>query len=272
MTPAETVHWIASHYAAIAPLVLLALVGVVALVLTRRWAILVGLAALGPGILAFLVFLAARGVFLSERYLSPPDLAVLFTAAVGVGSLRIPALRAALHAIHDPGGRGAALRLATVVLGGLAAIALVRPFAPLDRALAQKIDGNLAMFIHLGTTEPALDGALAATPGARAITPPAGSPADGVALLVPVLLRPRMAVDLDVPLTRIAGTNGPAITTSGAYPAPAQLVYHDRLGDAPAAAFRVLEVGSPTDVGAIHLDPLLADPANGIWLDRVGAR
>ncbi len=272
MTSIETIRWIASHYVGIAPLVLLALVGVVALVVSRRWAILVGLVALGPGILAFLVFLAARGVFLSERYLSPPDLAVLFTAAVGVGSLRIPSVRDALLAVRDTGRRTLALGLASVALGGLAALALVRPFAPLDRALAQKIDGNLAMFIHLGSAEPDIQHALGAIPGARDVTAPPGSPDGGTLLLVPVLLRPRMAVDLAVPLTRIAGTNGPAITTTGAYPAPGQLVYHDRLGDAPASAFHVLEVSAPTDVGAIHLDPLLADPSSGVWLVSVRAR
>jgi hypothetical protein len=272
LTPAETVRWIAGHYVGLAPIILLALVGVVALVLARRWAILVGLIALGPGILAFLVFLAARGTYLSDRYLSPPDLALLFGAAIGAGSLRAPAVRGVLHGIRDPGGRRLARRVATGLLGGLAALALVRPFAPLNHALAQKIDGNLGMFIHLETSEPAIDSALAVIPGARDVAIPPGAPVAGQVLLVPVLLRPRIAVDLDVPLTRIGGTNGSAITTTGAYPAPGQLVYLDRLGNSPAADFEVLQVSGPTDVGSIHLDPLLADPALGIWLISVRAR
>jgi hypothetical protein len=269
MTPLETVRWISGHYVPMAPILLLAALGVVVLVRSRRWAILVGITALGPGILAFLVFLSVRGVYISDRYLGPPDLVALFAAAVGVGGLRAPAVRSGLAGLMGPRQRASALRVAAAVLGGAAALALVRPFAPVDPALARTIRANLAGSIHLADAEPAIAAALSSIPGARDIVPPAGAPDDGISLLVPVLLRPRIAVDLDVPLSRIAGTSGQRLTTSGDYPAPGQLIYHDRVGDAATDAFRLLEVSVPTPRGSIIIDPLIADPAQGIWLDAI---
>jgi hypothetical protein len=269
MTPLELVRWIGGHYVPLAPLLLLAALGVVVLVASRRWAILVGLAALGPGILAFLVFLSARGTYVSDRYLGPPDLVVLFSAAIGVGALRIPLLRAGLAGIRRRDLRRAALGAGGAAMGGALALALVRPFAPHDPSLTRTIAANLTASVHVADTEPAIGTALDAIPGSRDITPPADAPDDGIALLVPVLLRPRVAVDLDVPLSRIGGTNGSRLATDGTYPAPGQLVYHDRIGDPPVPAFDILEVSVPTDSGSIRVDPLVADPARGVWLDLI---
>ena len=43
---------------------------------------------------------------------------------------------------------------------------------------------------------------------------------------------------------------------------------HDRNLE-PDPAFQFLEVNVPTTVGKIRITPLLADPVNGLWVDRI---
>ena len=54
--------------------------------------------------------------------------------------------------------------------------------------------------------------------------------------------------------------------------ADGQLVYHDRAGDAAAAAaWTAVEAGGPVRLGAVTLVPVASDPVAGWWLLRVVA-
>jgi len=260
-----------SHYLSMGPLVLLALLGAAHLVTRKAWAIALGLAVLGPGIVAFIVFLAARQIYISGRYFYPADIAVLFAASLGVGTLRVPVLRLRRISRDLP----AALRVVGPILGGAIVAALVvSPYAPLDRDLTKKIRTNLALFQNVNAALPAMRAAIDAIPGVRAF-PSDGSPRrrgdDRAVLLVPFLLQPRLAVDLGLPVTAISSSSAARISATGSYPAPGQIVYHDSRNDLPAAPFRLLEVTAPTTVGSIRIVPLAADPVRQFWLVRIDA-
>ena len=83
--------YLVRHVLRLGGFAILAAVGVALASSTRRWAIVVGLAAATLGVAGFLVFLAARGTFVSPRYVIPVDLGILFAAGLGFGALRAPA-------------------------------------------------------------------------------------------------------------------------------------------------------------------------------------
>lgn len=268
---AGVLRWTIERYLEMGPLLFLAGLGVIRLVRDRRWAILLGLAALGPGVIAFLVFLGWRGTYVSYRYFLPADVVLAFTAAIGFGALRVQRLVEGFA--RDRSRVKVATTIAVGVVGG---ICFAAPFAPFDPEVRTTIRRNLTMNANADRAVPVLDTALDTMPGVRDVpqgaTARPGTSAGDPALMVPVLLRPRLAVDLDLPLTSIVGTSGKSLTTDGSYPEPGQLVYHDPRGDDPDEAFAFLEVEQPTDVGAIRLVPLQADPVRMHWAISIERR
>ncbi len=272
--PFEILRTIIYHNVSMGPLVILAAIGAIRIVIDRRWSIAVGLAVIGPGIWAFLLFLAYRHIYFSARYLYPGDIAVLFTAAVGIASVRVPVL----ETLRIPPGmarRGLTLApraMLALLAGGVMALALVKPYAPLDRALGTKIHDNLALFENEAAVLPALRSAVGGIPGVRD-WPAAASPllrvGQGTILLVPVLLGPRMSVDLNMPLSRISAIGTPK--TDGTNPSVGQFVYHDPRNDLPAAEYKFLEVPAATTIGAIRLVPVEVNATRRYWLLRVDA-
>ncbi|HEY5630212.1 MAG TPA: hypothetical protein VIR16_11955, partial [Candidatus Limnocylindrales bacterium] len=85
---------LATRYLNEAGLLVLAVIGWIRLAGQRQWAIAIGLLGLGPGIAAFLLVLAARHTFVSDRYFAGIDVAVAFAAAVGIKavSVELPAV------------------------------------------------------------------------------------------------------------------------------------------------------------------------------------
>ncbi len=258
------------HYLAIGALSVLALIGAVHLVRTRRWAIVVALLALGPGVAAALVLLALRHIYISDRYIAAADLAAIFAAAIGVASIRVPALDAIAAWLARWPARTATLGI--VIAASAVAVAVASPFAPVNSSVRVTLHNTLAVHEHLDANLPVLAAAMDAIPGVR--TFPAGG--DGRAgegsttrLMVPVLLTPQVAVDLGLPLNAIRGTAASHITTDGSYPAPGVVVYHDQLRDSPAEPFAIFEVGAPVVDGAIRVVPVKASPAIGTWVVRI---
>ncbi|MGH2464718.1 MAG: hypothetical protein ACRDGI_04590, partial [Candidatus Limnocylindrales bacterium] len=91
--PAQVALSLGLHFAhgpALLPLVAL---GAFVLLRRRQWPLVVGLLALGPGVAAFLIYLGARSIFVSNRYLASIDLSALFTAGVGLTALDVPQVR-----------------------------------------------------------------------------------------------------------------------------------------------------------------------------------
>jgi hypothetical protein len=262
MSPFATVVFIGAHLLRMGPLVVLAAVGAIVLFRRRQWGVLIGLTAMGPGVAAFLVFLAFRQIYISGRYVDPIDLAILVAAAIGFGAIAIPDLVAAGRRMT-----GRATRLVALALGAsLVASLFSAPFAPTSRAVLLTIRGNLDLELDVRAALPALRTALGAIPG---VTDWPG-PGDGrlPALFVPTILRPQLAIDLGLPSTQIAGTSGAGLRTDGTYPIVGQIIFHDQHPEADPA-FDFLEVSSPTTVGKITITPLLADPAMGLWVDRI---
>ena len=214
---------VVNHVTALLPMVLLAGIGVVLLVQRRAWPILVGLAALGPGIAAVVLYLGARGVFVLDRYALPIDLTIIFLAGLGFSALAVPALS---HLGADRTWARSATHLA--VAAGLA-LALSPAVAPLDRTVITQIRADQDAITDFQAAAPSIAGNLDAIPGVRdrpdRSAPANPAVAEPVALLVPARLLPQAAVDLALPLTQV-----------------------DRIGPGPAGAGRRLPGVRPARV------------------------
>ena len=103
---------------------------------------------------------------------------------------------------------------------------------------------------------------------------PLGSPDPAtVALFVSRFRLPRMAVDLNLPLTAIAAFVPALVDPARGYPPAGSVVYMDGTVD-PASigpATAVLRVTTATTIGGVRIVPLRADPAAGIWIVLVEA-
>lgn len=254
------------HATAFLPMLPLAALGVVVLVQRRAWPVLVGLTALGPGIAAFVLFLGSRHVFVLDRYALPIDMAVIVAAGVGFSALAVPALSTLLA--DRPWIRAAAYTTIAAALG----LALSPTVAPLDRTVITQIRNDRAAIADFGAARPSIVAGLDAVPGVRArpdraepLNPGTG---EEVALLVPARLLPQAAVDLALPLNRIARTDPTRLAPDGTYPTIGQLIYHDADLDAPPAAFTFLEVGAPATLGPIRIVPVHVDAGRRTWVLR----
>ena len=258
---------IRAHLVSLAPLGALAVVGLAVLAVRRRWPLLIGLLAIGPGVAILVLGLAARRVFVLDRYLLPVDLAVIVAAGVGLAALSVPVVAAAIRLD----------RRTTAALGvGLAAgvaLALGPTIGPLDRTLLADIGADRTVVGNLAAAAPTLDRALDAIPDARArparadpTAIPGGRPA---ILLVPARVLPMAAVELDLTLDRVVRSQPQLMSPDGTWPAPGQLVLHDGTIDSPAAGLGFLEVDQPSSSGRIRVIPLSADVGRQLWVLRI---
>lgn len=252
LDPLERTTWFVRRYLALWPVLPFAVVGLVELGRTRRWGALTGLAVMGAGIAAFLVLLAARGIYAPHRYAIPVDLAVLFAAAVGFGRLvELAATRVSRGSI----GRSAAIGVAFLAVFGAIAFTGRGPFDP---GLAQTVGDLRAVNEHAARA-----GALVRT--SEMLTPESGHPR----ILVPTPVRPRMAVDLALPLDQVGSLSSRALDPATATYKVGQVVVHDRRGDTPRGAYAVLETDTEVRIGDVSLDPRLVDGAAGLWIFQV---
>jgi len=252
LDPVERIMWFIRRYAHLWPAVALAIVGLAALVRRRQWGPLVGLGAMGPGIAAFIVLLAVRGLYAPDRYALPVDLALFLLAAVGFGQvveLAVERLGPAAMARRLIVGGAFAVVLSGVALTGSG------PFDP-------GVNRTIADFRILSENTAHVESVLRSRTAG-------GSTAGPIGWIVPTAVRPRMAVDLGVPLTAIAGLSPAWADASNALLEAGQIVFHDRQGDRPRGRYGVLETGGEVSIGALTLRPLLIDETRGIWLYEV---
>jgi hypothetical protein len=227
-------------------------------------AVLVGLLALGPGVAAFLLFLAARHTFVDARYFVPISVAMIFAAAIGASGFGAPTagllgkLRTgSWYAVPD---RSAVLTGVLTMAVAVVAIALSPNIAPLDRATRAKINSAR----HLART------ADLAVPEIREALLEARKAGSTLQLSVPVPVRPRVAVELDVPLTQVA-TYGDPRAWLAAGPTRGQMILIDVDPSATARTPAAFRLSAPATLGGVRLVPLLSDPTDGAWLLQVAS-
>jgi len=251
-----------------AAVTVLAVVGVVVLAVRARWSILVGVLALGPGMAAFLLVLAARHTFVDPRYLVPISVALIFAAAVGLSAVRVPDLAPLVGRLRAGGAwsvrdRSIASLAATSLVAAALAIAFAPAIGPLDRATRVTIASARHVARTADRTMPRMRTALAG-PGAAA----SGTGTPAALVVVPVAIRPRVAVELDRPLGQVGSYRDLAAWASGA-PATGQLVLVDADPSAPTTATAGFRLTAPGAVDGVRLVPLVSDAANGAFLLQV---
>jgi hypothetical protein len=84
-------------------------------------------------------------------------------------------------------------------------------------------------------------------------------------VLVPTSVRPRVVLGLGLPLTSVDNTD--RVSTDPL--ARGQIVLHDRRAELHPDTLAFLEVSAPTTIGGLRLEPILADPARGLWIIAV---
>jgi hypothetical protein len=258
----------------LAVVTILAAAGFALLAVRRRWPVLVGLTALGPGVALFLLVLAWRGVYVDARYYLPLELTILFAAGVGLSGLRVPELSGSLRTVQVPvlaRHRVGLVAIGLAVGAVVVAVAAAPTIAPIDRAIRADIVQMRDLARTSDLAAPVLSGAIADIPGMR--TWPDGSTAGAdtgpAPILVPPGIRPRLIVDLGLPIPRVRSIDPSRLDPGGSVPADGQLIVIDEGSAIPSEPYLPFEVSQPTDIGGRRLVPLLADPANGAWVVRV---
>jgi len=246
------------HGPALLPLVAL---GAFVLLRRRQWPLVIGLLALGPGVALFLVYLGARSIFVSNRYLAPIDLSALFTAGVGLSALDVPQVRHFIRGIRSIESRHP---MTLAIVGVVAALALA-PIGLLNATTRTTISKQ----IQLHANEPRAMAAIRAELASPSACRTAARSADPnlQVVIVPSRLRVQAVVDLGLSLNEVAKPDG--IKLIGGLPAPGQIIYHDRFDGETGASWAVYEVDHPVVAGTDRLVPLLADRAHGLWVIRV---
>ena len=258
LSPGQVILFLVGRYSAVGTITLLAIFGMARLVVGRRYALAVGLLGLGPGVAAFLILLAMRGIFVSDRYVAAIDIAVLAAAGIGLGGLSVAWLDRSVERLRvarwSSGGRqGLAVTVSVV-----AAIVLAWPRGPFDPTLRKEVRNNLEAAIDADRAVPILSASLMTSAG---LAPPV--------MLVPTSVWPRLVVDLGVPLTAIDGTDRMTVAPAAGVPRAGQIVYHDRRAEGRPDALAAFEIAAPTKLGGLTLDPLAADSGRGFWIVAV---
>jgi len=270
MHPAALARFLVHRYLDLAGFAIFAVIGGVSLLQRRRWITAVGLAALGPGIVAFLFVLSVRGTFVATRYAVPVDLAVFFAAGIGVARVAEELARYASRRRPRlaPGSSGSTSRL---VAGGALAAALAMlvgwPPAIIDPTTTAAAASARQLATNEQAAVPVLEAALRGIAGGRDLT--AGPGQRPLVLVVPVPMRTLLAADLDVPLTRLGSTSAGGLSPAPGLLARTDLIVHSRVGDARDPAYAELEVAISTTVGGQTLTPLLVDVPDGLWIYAV---
>jgi hypothetical protein len=255
LTPPQVVDLLADRVWDRGALVLLALVGLARLIHDRAWPIVVGLIGLGPGVAVFLLATAARGIFIEERYVAAVDLAVAFGAAIGAATFSLTILRS----VTDTPPPWPAVRSALVA--GLAALLIAGPYWIADPTIEPTVRRAQRLMTDTARAIRVLDADLEATGGLAGRF--------GPLVLAPTPVRPRISVDLGVPIRQVQSTQNRRIDLVGGYPAAGQYVLHSRVADQPHPSWRVLETSVPIRVGDVVVVPLLAVPKRGLWVLRI---
>ena len=244
-----------------AAVTVLAVIGVGVLATRARWAILVGLVALGPGMAVFLLLLAARHTFVDQRYFVPITVAMIFAASIGLSAVRIPDLAPLGGRLRNVGGRSASDRpTAWIVALSLTVAAVAFVCSPTIGPLDQPTRARIASARHLART------ADLSVPRMRVAL--AGASTSAYRVAVPVPIQPRVAADLDGSPGLVVSYRTAQAWVAGA-PKAGDMILIDADPSASIGATAGFRLAAPATVAGVRLVPLLSDPADGAWLLQV---
>ncbi len=254
--PAAWLEAVARRYGRSPPLAALALLGAAWLARRRAWTWLAGLGLITLGTLTLFGLEAWRGTYVSFRYYDPADAGVRVLGALGAAWLATAALARLRR--REPGRPARPFRDGAAAAGAAAVVmaAACWPLAPVGGGVGPTLDQAARSSRNTASA-------------IRALRPVARSPS--AVLVVSGPQRYRVVLELGLPLQRVrdlylAALDQPLERAL----AGASAVYHDRGGDQPAARFAPLEVTSPARLGALEVEPLLADPGRGLYVLRIG--
>ena len=75
-------------------------------------------------------------------------------------------------------------------------------------------------------------------------------------------------MDLGLPLSQVAPSLSANFAPTKARPGGGTILYHDRIDDHDGSAFAALEVDQPVVIDGVRYVPILARPADGLWILR----
>lgn len=264
--PATFARGLFLRYEATPLLALLAILGFAYLLFRRRWAVALGVGAIGVGSLGLLGYLAWRGIYVSNRYYEGPTLAFVLLAAIGMGALiefvSVPLLRRMVRPVATMWAFAAVFAVLAPLIGGIRASAI--------GAVARDASVLQASSRHFDEVAPRLSDVIATRePPAPAIGYGSGflkTDLRRAVLFLPGPLLPKLAIETGSPLTRFGDlavafrfARPEAVLRSG------QILYHDPLLDLPAATFRLFEIDRPTPFDGKEMIPIAAKPGS-YWL------
>lgn len=268
---AGTMYMAATRLISMIVLVLGALAGGIILLRRRSWVATAGLVGMGPLVIVYTWLLAVRNIQTLTHYLHPIDLATILGAAIGVGvflSMARGRLESRIPRLAGP--MGSALVIAAAIA---LAVAFSPEYSPLSARARQLIAAEGERDARVASLLPILEASLPANPVRTTVVPgPMGSPDPAsVALFIPRHRLPRMAVDLDLPLTSIAVLVPARVDLARGYPPVGSVVYMDgkiepaSIGSSTA----VLRVTTATTVDGVRIVPVRTDPTAEIWIVRI---
>ena len=274
LSPFEAIRKEIVYFEPAAVLLLLALVGGVWLLLSRRRAMAVALAFLAGGVLVTLVLLAWRAVFISVRYYEEADAAILLAAAIGTAALigwsleRVPGRAAGgdRRMVFAPG------LIAAVLAVGVVAVDV--PRGTVDGQIAPSRQGYAALETAIPTLSSLLAGAEGKTITVQGANYPVADPSS-CRVFIPRPFVPVVSVEIGVPVTALGDSY--LGFRDGKYPLkPGQWVLHIVAADGSGGVYAPFEHALPTvlvaaDGQSLSIVPVMANPAQGLWLDRVDA-
>jgi hypothetical protein len=248
-SPVEVLGFLVGRYAAVGAVSLLAVIGVLRLLVRRQFVLAVGLIGLGPGVAAFLVVLALRGIFVSERYVAAIDIAVAAAAGMAIGGISFD-VRGWIASRTPP---LAPNPLLSVAAAAVAAVVITWPNGPLDVTLRTEVRTSLESGVDTDRAEGVIKPALATAPSRLA-----------PAVYVPASVRPRVTIDLGLTLGEVGASDG--LTIAEGPLKVGQIIVHDRRAEGRPDALAALELITPTTIGDLSVEPLLVDPSRGLWV------
>jgi hypothetical protein len=265
LSPLALFRLIGKHYLEIWPLVILALVGAWRLIRVQAWAVVLGLVAMGPGMAAFLLFLAFRRISVPDRYLAPIDISAIVAAGIGTAWLLGLALARVQHRLGKARRRTRPSKAGAIGASALLAIVVAWPTGILDAGLRTSVDGSLALAADLDQMMPSLRAIVDRTPGAQTVPMAKGT---APLLLAPRAYQPRLSLDLGVPGTMLGDVSAWA-SSAGSHPIAGQFIVHDLNADGSAAAFGPYETSVAITLDGVRIVPVASDPLRGWWITEI---